>query len=168
MKLLRSSVLAALTLVCAVVGAPQIDPSKHKDLLSSSNQSTWWTMNSTSPRVQNWRDVRKAAPSTTGIVAPHRPPTPQLAHCTLPDYTYRHNHTEPPTTRRFTLRFHEVQGAPDGYTRAFYAVNGKMPGEAIHVNEDDQVEVTVINDIDHTTSLHHHGLDMINTVSADE
>lgn len=42
-----------------------------------------------------------------------------------------------------------------------------MPGPAMHVNENDYISVTVVNNLTENTSIHHHGLDMINTPWSD-
>lgn len=139
---------AAIILASVTLAAP----SQPKDLLSHANQPTWQT-----------KEPESAHPVTSIVPTPLQ----QSSNSLLPNYTCTHDHTQPPTLRRFTLRLSEVQGAPDGYSRSHFAVNGKMPGDAIHVNADDEVEVTVINDLgkEQSTSFHHHGLDMTDTVS---
>ena len=139
---------AGVALASAVVAAP----SQPRDLLSqSANPPTWQTK------------VPVSVPPSASIATPLE----SLPKSSFPNFTYTHDHTQPPTLRRFTLRLSEVQGAPDGYSRSHFAVNGKMPGDAIHVNADDEVEVKVINDLgkEESASFHHHGLDMTDTVS---
>lgn len=82
------------------------------------------------------------------------------------DFTRARLPMEPPTVRRFSVEITEGEGAPDGYHRRFFSVNGKMPGDAIHVNENDHVEVQVTNALpNETISIHHHGMALIDTVS---
>ena len=49
-----------------------------------------------------------------------------------------------------------------GNPRPGYAYNGTIPGPTIRVTEGDRVRVILTNELDHSTSIHWHGLDIPN------
>ncbi|KAG8918346.1 hypothetical protein FRC02_002431, partial [Tulasnella sp. 418] len=51
-------------------------------------------------------------------------------------------------TKQFTITITAGKAAPDGVERDVYFVNGKTPGPPIEVTQGDDVEVTVINNVD--------------------
>lgn len=57
-----------------------------------------------------------------------------------------------------TLRLTWDQGAPNGQPRDLIYTNGQFPGPALIFDEDDDVEITVINDMSRNTTVHWHGL----------
>lgn len=57
-----------------------------------------------------------------------------------------------------TLRLTWEPGAPNGQPRSLIYTNGQFPGPALIWDEDDDVEVTVINDMSRNTTVHWHGL----------
>ncbi|OJJ48194.1 hypothetical protein ASPZODRAFT_2123349 [Penicilliopsis zonata CBS 506.65] len=57
-----------------------------------------------------------------------------------------------------TLRFTWEEGAPNGQSRHLIYTNGQFPGPPLILDEDDEVEITVINDLPRNTTVHWHGL----------
>ncbi|KHN93909.1 Cupredoxin [Metarhizium album ARSEF 1941] len=62
-------------------------------------------------------------------------------------------------TVRETLRITWEEGAPNGQQRELIYINGRFPGPNLVWDEDDDVEVTVINDMTQSVTVHWHGLD---------
>lgn len=65
----------------------------------------------------------------------------------------------------FTLTWE--QGAPAGVSRYMILNNGQFPGPTMMLDEDDDVEVTVHNQMPFNTSIHWHGLQQQGTPWAD-
>ncbi|KAG8932234.1 hypothetical protein FRC03_002854 [Tulasnella sp. 419] len=61
--------------------------------------------------------------------------------------------------QKFTLTMTKGTAAPDGVTRDVYLVNGITPGPPIIVTEGDDLEVTIVNNIDVATTMHFHGIE---------
>lgn len=57
-----------------------------------------------------------------------------------------------------TLRLTWDAGAPNGQPRDLIYTNGQFPGPPLIFDEDDEVEITVINDMSRNTTVHWHGL----------
>lgn len=57
-----------------------------------------------------------------------------------------------------TLRLTWDEGAPNGQPRDLIYTNGQFPGPPLIFDEDDEVEITVINDMSRNTTVHWHGL----------
>ncbi|GFZ52064.1 hypothetical protein JCM24511_09836 [Saitozyma sp. JCM 24511] len=66
--------------------------------------------------------------------------------------------TNIPTTREYWWDLEAVGGAPDGYSRLVYAVNGQYPGPLIEANEGDTIIVHVTNHLDVGQGIHWHGI----------
>lgn len=60
-------------------------------------------------------------------------------------------------TRHFDLTLTWEKGAPDGFERDMFKINGQFPGPVIDLNEGDDVVVKVNNLTPHNTTLHYHG-----------
>ena len=60
-------------------------------------------------------------------------------------------------TKKFELTVTWEKGAPDGFERELFKVNGLFPGPKLEINEGDDVEVLVKNQSPFNTSLHYHG-----------
>ncbi|KAI0015568.1 multicopper oxidase [Xylariomycetidae sp. FL0641] len=71
------------------------------------------------------------------------------------------------TTRHFALTLTWEKGAPDGYEREMFKVNGQFPGPALEVDEGDNVVVVVKNLSPYNTTLHYHGIEMLGTPWSD-
>lgn len=59
--------------------------------------------------------------------------------------------------RRYDLVLTWEKGAPDGYERDMFKVNGQFPGPTLEFNEDDDVEIFVQNKSPYETTIHYHG-----------
>ncbi|KAH7029094.1 multicopper oxidase [Microdochium trichocladiopsis] len=70
-------------------------------------------------------------------------------------------------TRPFTFIITWQQGAPDGFQRDMFLINGQFPGPLLEVNQGDNVVVNVQNNSPFNTTLHHHGIDMNGTPWSD-
>ncbi|PLW16166.1 hypothetical protein PCANC_19095 [Puccinia coronata f. sp. avenae] len=66
--------------------------------------------------------------------------------------------TAEPTTRRYTLTVTETTAALDGFLRPVLAINNQIPGPLIEANEGDRLEITVINQMNISLTMHWHGL----------
>ncbi|RKP15083.1 Cupredoxin, partial [Piptocephalis cylindrospora] len=60
--------------------------------------------------------------------------------------------------RKYEFVISEIIAAPDGYSRAIYAINGQYPGPPIVVNKGDKAIIQVTNELPVPTSLHVHGM----------
>ncbi|KAK4466554.1 multicopper oxidase [Cladorrhinum samala] len=69
--------------------------------------------------------------------------------------------------RRETLRLSWRKGAPNGQTREMIFVNGQFPGPSLIFDEDDDVEITVYNDMPRNTTIHWHGIHQTGTPWSD-
>ncbi|KAI0008774.1 multicopper oxidase [Xylariaceae sp. FL0662B] len=68
---------------------------------------------------------------------------------------------------KHTLRFTWEQGAPNGQSRDIILTNGNFPGPNLVFDEDDDVEITVHNDMPRNTTVHWHGIAQIDTPWSD-
>ena len=59
--------------------------------------------------------------------------------------------------KRFDLTLRWETGAPDGFERPMYKINGEFPGPLIELEEGDDVEVFVDNQGPYNTTVHFHG-----------
>ncbi|KAK9437292.1 laccase [Metarhizium brunneum] len=66
-----------------------------------------------------------------------------------------------------TLRFTWEKGAPNGQSREMIYTNGQFPGPSLLLDEDDDVEITVHNDMNRNVTVHWHGLAQEGTPWAD-
>ncbi|KID73886.1 laccase, partial [Metarhizium brunneum ARSEF 3297] len=66
-----------------------------------------------------------------------------------------------------TLRFTWDKGAPNGQSREMIYTNGQFPGPSLLLDEDDDVEITVHNDMNRNATVHWHGLAQEGTPWAD-
>ncbi|EFY96254.1 multicopper oxidase [Metarhizium robertsii ARSEF 23] len=66
-----------------------------------------------------------------------------------------------------TLRFTWDKGAPNGQSREMIYTNGQFPGPSLLLDEDDDVEITVHNDMNRNVTVHWHGLAQEGTPWAD-
>ncbi|KAH6686973.1 multicopper oxidase [Plectosphaerella plurivora] len=57
--------------------------------------------------------------------------------------------------------------APNGVEREMIHVNGQFPGPTLELFEGDDVEVNVLNKLPFNTSVHYHGIEMLNTPWSD-
>ncbi|KAI0594230.1 multicopper oxidase [Biscogniauxia sp. FL1348] len=71
------------------------------------------------------------------------------------------------TTRRFELTLTWEKGAPDGFERDMFKINGQFPGPLLEINEGDDVVILVINESPYNTSIHYHGIEMLGTPWSD-
>ncbi|KAK8113864.1 hypothetical protein PG999_005933 [Apiospora kogelbergensis] len=70
-------------------------------------------------------------------------------------------------TKKFELTVTWEKGAPDGFERELFKINGQFPGPKLEINEGDAVEILVKNRSPFNTSLHYHGIEMLNTPWSD-
>ncbi|KHN94875.1 laccase [Metarhizium album ARSEF 1941] len=70
-------------------------------------------------------------------------------------------------TKVFDLTVTWQEHAPDGVSRHMLLVNGKTPGPAIEVDQDDWVVVNVWNQSPFNTTVHFHGIEMKKTPWSD-
>ncbi|KAK8873506.1 multicopper oxidase [Apiospora arundinis] len=70
-------------------------------------------------------------------------------------------------TKKYELTVTWEKGAPDGFERQLFKVNGQFPGPKLEMNEGDSVEILVKNQSPFNTSLHYHGIEMMNTPWSD-
>ncbi|KAH9906009.1 multicopper oxidase [Xylariomycetidae sp. FL2044] len=68
---------------------------------------------------------------------------------------------------RFELSITWEKGSPDGHEREMFKVNGQFPGPHLEINEGDDVVILVKNDSPFNTSLHYHGIEMLETPWSD-
>ncbi|EGG11671.1 multi-copper oxidase laccase-like protein [Melampsora larici-populina 98AG31] len=61
-------------------------------------------------------------------------------------------------TRKFVLEVTNITASPDGFLRRVLVINKHMPGPLIEANDGDNLEITVINQLDSPLSFHWHGL----------
>jgi len=66
--------------------------------------------------------------------------------------------TADPTLRRYTLNVTETIAALDGFLRPVLAINDQIPGPLIEANEGDRLEITVINQMNISLTMHWHGI----------
>nr|A0A4Y6F0M8.1 RecName: Full=Laccase ustL; AltName: Full=Ustilaginoidins biosynthesis cluster protein L; Flags: Precursor [Ustilaginoidea virens]QDF21479.1 laccase [Ustilaginoidea virens] len=66
-----------------------------------------------------------------------------------------------------TLRIAWEKGAPNGQSREMIFTNGVFPGPELIFDEDDDVEITVHNDMNRNTTVHWHGIAQEGTPWAD-
>ena len=59
--------------------------------------------------------------------------------------------------RKFDLTLTWEKHAPNGVSRDMVLINGKFPGPQLEVNEDDEVWITVNNEMPSNTTMHFHG-----------
>ncbi|KAM3073541.1 hypothetical protein ACMFMG_004565 [Clarireedia jacksonii] len=69
--------------------------------------------------------------------------------------------------RQFDLTLTWEKAAPAGVTRDIIMINGHFPGPLIEVNEGDDVWVTVHNKLPFNTTMHYHGIEMVDTPWSD-
>ncbi|KAH8668393.1 multicopper oxidase [Xylariales sp. PMI_506] len=69
--------------------------------------------------------------------------------------------------RLFNLTLTWETGAPDGFEREMYKINGQFPGPLLELNEGDNVAVYVQNDSPYNVTIHYHGIEMLNTPWSD-
>ncbi|KAI0814238.1 multicopper oxidase [Xylaria sp. FL0064] len=69
--------------------------------------------------------------------------------------------------RKFDLTVTWEEHAPNGVSRNMILINGQSPGPLIEVNEGDDVWVTVHNKMPYNTTMHFHGIEMLNTPWSD-
>ncbi|PMD17252.1 multicopper oxidase [Hyaloscypha hepaticicola] len=69
--------------------------------------------------------------------------------------------------RQFQLTVTWENRSPDGFSRNMILVNGQSPGPAIEINEGEEVWVTVLNQMPFPTTMHYHGIEMLNTPWSD-
>ncbi|BEI84830.1 hypothetical protein CcaverHIS002_0502310 [Cutaneotrichosporon cavernicola] len=72
-----------------------------------------------------------------------------------------------PTTRRYNLVIDKAKGAPDGFLRMMFVINGQYPAPKIEANQGDTLEITVTNNLDIPQALHWHGMRQKGTGYAD-
>ncbi|KAK6074963.1 multicopper oxidase [Seiridium cupressi] len=70
-------------------------------------------------------------------------------------------------TRHFDLTLTWEKGAPDGYERYMFKVNGQFPGPLLEINEGNDVVIVVKNDSPYNTTIHYHGIEMLDTPWSD-
>lgn len=58
----------------------------------------------------------------------------------------------------FNLTLTWEVGAPDGFERPMYKINGQFPGPLLELDEGDDVEVFVDNQAPYNTTVHFHGM----------
>jgi FtsP/CotA-like multicopper oxidase with cupredoxin domain len=63
------------------------------------------------------------------------------------------------SSRRFDLTLTWEKGAPDGYERDLFKINGQFPGPLLEINEGDDVEIVVHNESPYNTTIHYHGME---------
>jgi FtsP/CotA-like multicopper oxidase with cupredoxin domain len=75
-------------------------------------------------------------------------------------FTIFSGETSASTTRTFSMVISETIGAPDGYARPLFAVNGWSPGPALYLSPGDRVIANVYNNLTtgEGTSIHWHGI----------
>ncbi|KAL5604004.1 uncharacterized protein BROUX77_004190 [Berkeleyomyces rouxiae] len=95
--------------------------------------------------------------SLTGLISA-KPILPSL-NCNTDD--------SPSQLRYFKLEVTWADYAPDGFTRKQFLVNGIFPGPTLELNEGDQVRVDVHNKSPFNTTIHYHGIEMLNTPWSD-
>lgn len=69
--------------------------------------------------------------------------------------TYTQSHGP---VKYFDLVVSMTSGAPDGYERASYAVNGQSPGPLLELDGGDRMVVYVTNNLNQSMTLHFHGV----------
>lgn len=67
-------------------------------------------------------------------------------------------HHDGTSTKRFNLKLTWEMGAPDGFERPMYKINGHFPGPLLELDEGDDVEVFVDNQAPYNTTVHFHGM----------
>ncbi|KAH6651959.1 multicopper oxidase [Truncatella angustata] len=80
---------------------------------------------------------------------------------------FPYSHKNFNNTRRFDIVLTWEKGAPDGYEREMFKVNGQFPGPLLEIEEGDNVEIMVKNDSPYNTTLHYHGIEMLDTPWSD-
>ncbi|KAI1496446.1 multicopper oxidase [Biscogniauxia marginata] len=70
-------------------------------------------------------------------------------------------------TRYFELTLTWEKGAPDGYEREMFKVNGQFPGPLLEMNEGEDVIILVRNESPYNSSIHYHGIEMLGTPWSD-
>jgi FtsP/CotA-like multicopper oxidase with cupredoxin domain len=61
------------------------------------------------------------------------------------------------SVKRFNLTLTWEKGAPDGFERNMFKINGQFPGPLLEMNEGDHVEILVVNKSPYATTIHYHG-----------
>ncbi|KAF1837419.1 laccase [Decorospora gaudefroyi] len=62
-------------------------------------------------------------------------------------------------TVKYHLTISNATGAPDGFERPVFLINGQMPGPTLVADWGDDIEITVTNNLQHNgTGIHWHGL----------
>ncbi|PHH54403.1 Laccase abr2 [Ceratocystis fimbriata CBS 114723] len=90
-----------------------------------------------------------------------KPALPHLLNCPANGH---HGSGQP---RVFNLDITWEDHAPDGFVRKQFLVNGSFPGPTLEMNQGDQVRVVVRNRSPFNTTIHCHGIEMLNTPWAD-
>jgi FtsP/CotA-like multicopper oxidase with cupredoxin domain len=62
------------------------------------------------------------------------------------------------STKHFDLTLTWENGAPDGYEREMFKINGQFPGPTLEIDEGDDVVILVKNDSPYNTTIHYHGM----------
>ncbi|ORY55894.1 multicopper oxidase [Pseudomassariella vexata] len=70
-------------------------------------------------------------------------------------------------TRHYDLALTWEYGAPDGFGRKVFKINGQFPGPTLELNEGDHVVVHVKNLTPYSTTVHYHGIEMLGTPEYD-
>ncbi|KAI1842362.1 hypothetical protein JX265_001790 [Neoarthrinium moseri] len=70
-------------------------------------------------------------------------------------------------TRNFELTLTWEKGAPDGYERDMFKINGQFPGPLLEIDQGDDVVIFVKNESPYNTTIHYHGIEMLDTPWSD-
>jgi FtsP/CotA-like multicopper oxidase with cupredoxin domain len=69
--------------------------------------------------------------------------------------------------RVFDLTIEYGEGAPDGISRQMILVNGQFPAPMLEMNQGEEIEINVHNKLPVNTTIHFHGIEMLNTPWSD-
>ncbi|OHW93956.1 multicopper oxidase [Colletotrichum incanum] len=70
-------------------------------------------------------------------------------------------------SRNFELDLTWETASPDGFARKMILVNGQFTGPRIEITEGDDVTIKVQNNLPYPTTVHYHGIEMLNTPWSD-
>ncbi|CAF1050223.1 unnamed protein product [Didymodactylos carnosus] len=71
------------------------------------------------------------------------------------------------TTFTAEFRVQQLNRSPDGFKRSLLSINNQFPAPIINICKGDTINITVVNTLDMSTSIHWHGMFQIGTLTSD-
>lgn len=156
-----SSSRLALSLLLGALGAAAQDSSSSSTLSTVTSEATGITASSTasySTATTVSTTATASAVTSTATTSSNSVATGTASAPTSYSLDPSFSITTATTTRSYSWTIAAQTGAPDGYDKTLYTINGQMPGPLVEANEGDTLEITVTNTLSEGTSIHWHGM----------